>query len=65
MERYDMPKWKKDATEFTVSVNHNKTRGYQSSIPKPVMDTLGNPDRITFLIKPKQKVELLPATLAK
>lgn len=53
-----MPKWKKDATEFTVSVNHNETRGYQSSIPKPVMDTLGNPDRITFLIKPRKKVEV-------
>jgi len=53
-----MPKWKKDATEFTVSVNHNETRGYQSSIPKPVMDTLGNPDKITFVIKPKKKVEV-------
>lgn len=60
-----MPKWKKDATEFTVSVNHNETRGYQSSIPKPVMDTLGNPDRITFLIKAKKKVELVPATSVK
>jgi len=57
-----MPRWKKDATEFTVGVNHNETRGYQSSIPKPVMDALGNPSRITFLIKPKQKVELVPAT---
>jgi hypothetical protein len=60
-----MPKWKKDATEFTVSVNHNEERGYQSSIPKPVMDTLGRPDRITFLIKPKRKVELVPATSVK
>jgi len=58
MRRGIMPKWKKDATEFTVSVNHNETRGYQSSIPKPVMDTLGNPDKITFVIKPKKKVEV-------
>jgi len=58
MWRGIMPKWKKDATEFTVSVNHNETRGYQSSIPKPVMDTLGNPDKITFVIKPKKKVEV-------
>ncbi len=56
-----MPKWKKDASAFTVGVNHNETRGYQSSIPKPVMETLGNPDRITFLIKPKKKVELVAA----
>jgi len=52
-----MPKWKKDATEFSVSVNHNATRGYQSSIPKPVMDVLGNPRTITFVVKGK-KVEV-------
>lgn len=56
-----MPKWKKDANQFTVSVNHNETRGYQSSIPKPVMETLGNPDKITFVVKPKKKVEVLAA----
>jgi hypothetical protein len=54
-----LPKWKKDADHFTVSVNHNKTRGYQSSIPKPVIEILGNPDKITFVIKPKKKVELV------
>jgi len=57
-----LPKWKKDATAFTVSVNHNKSRGYQSSIPKPVMEVLGSPDKITFLIKPKKKVEIVAAT---
>ena len=56
-----MPKWKKDANEFTVSVNHNETRGYQSSIPKPVMETLGNPDKITFLVRAKNKVEVQAA----
>lgn len=45
-----MPKWKKDAKEFTVSVNFNESRGYQSSIPKPIMDALGDPKNITFLI---------------
>jgi len=54
-----LPKWKRDATEFTVGVNYNKTRGYQSTIPKPVIETLGNPDRITFIIKPKKRVELV------
>jgi hypothetical protein len=54
-----LPKWKKDANQFTVSVNHNETRGYQSSIPKPVMETLGNPDKITFIVKPKKKVEVV------
>jgi hypothetical protein len=54
-----LPKWKKDANEFTVSVNHHEIRGYQSSIPKPVMETLGNPDKITFIVKPKKKVEVV------
>lgn len=46
-----MPKWKKDAKEFTVSVNFNQTRGYQSSIPKPVMEALGQPETITFVLR--------------
>jgi hypothetical protein len=54
-----LPKRKKDANQFTVSVNHNETRGYQSSIPKPIMETLGKPDKITFVVKPKKKVEVV------
>jgi hypothetical protein len=63
-----LPKWKKDAKEFTVSVNYNETRGYQSSIPKPIIEALGDPKSITFTIngntvkiisdKPKPKVKL-------
>jgi len=56
-----LPRWKKGSDHFTVSVNHNETRGYQSSIPKPVMQALGNPSKITFLIKPKRKIELIAA----
>ena len=52
-----MPKWKKGAKEFTVGVNYNDKRGYQSSIPKPVIDALGNPEKIKFIIDGK-KVEI-------
>lgn len=45
-----MPKWKKDAKEFTVGVNYSDGRGYQSSIPMPVIDKLGKPDKIKFVI---------------
>lgn len=45
-----MPKWKRDATEFTVGVNHHKVRGYQTSIPKPVMEKLNYPEKITFVV---------------
>ncbi len=50
-----MPKWKKDAKEFTVAVHHNETSGYYTtSIPKPVIDHLGKGegvDAITYKIK--------------
>lgn len=56
-----MPKWRKGATEFTVGVNYNEIRGYQCSIPKPVMDKLGNHVKsVTFVIK-GGKVELKAA----
>lgn len=49
-----MPKWKKDAKEFTVSVNFNENRGHQSSIPKPIIDLLGgDPKKIKFVINGK------------
>ena len=46
-----MPKWRKDAKEFTVSVNYNETRGYQTSIPKPVAEILGKPKAVTYIVK--------------
>lgn len=52
-----MPKWKKDATEFTVGVNLNGVRGYQATVPKPVMEALGEPETITYSLKGK-KVEV-------
>jgi hypothetical protein len=54
-----VPKWKKEATEFTVSINYHPTRGYQSSIPLPVMEKLGKPDKLTFVIK-GSKIEITP-----
>ena len=54
-----MPKWKKDAKEFVVSVSHHETRGDQTYLPKPVMETLGKPDSIKFTIHGK-KVEIQP-----
>ena len=56
-----MPKWKKGATEFTVKINHNDIRGYQTSIPKPIIELLGEPTSITFIIKGSRKkiIELM------
>ncbi len=52
-----MPKWKKDAKEFTVAVSHNRESGYyQTSIPNPIIDRLGNRAEvraITYTIRGK------------
>ncbi len=48
-----MPKWKKDATEFIVKVGHHEIRGEQIYIPKPIVEKLGKPDRIKFVIHGK------------
>jgi hypothetical protein len=45
-----MPRWKTDAKEFMVGVNYFDGRGYQSSIPIPVIDRLGKPKTIKFVI---------------
>ncbi|HJW20094.1 MAG TPA: hypothetical protein VJ571_06015 [Candidatus Nitrosotalea sp.] len=55
-----LPKWKKDAKEFTVSVNYNESRGYQSSIPKPIMDALGDPEKIKFVVS-GNTIKIIPA----
>lgn len=49
-----MPKWKKEATEFTVGVNFSEGRGYQTTIPKPVAEALGEPKAITYTLKGKK-----------
>ena len=52
-----MTRWKKDETEFPVSVSWHKTRGYQCYIPTPIMEALGDPDFIKFE-KVKGKIEV-------
>ena len=46
-----MPRWKKGQKEFTVSVTYHEHRGYQSYLPRPIMEMLGNPKAIKFIVK--------------
>lgn len=41
-----MPKWKKDAKQFKVSVSEHPTRGYQTYIPKPIIEHLGRGKKV-------------------
>ena len=54
-----MPKWKKDAKEFVVGVNFVENRGYSSSIPKPVVEILGNPDSIKYVVNDDNSIQLV------
>jgi hypothetical protein len=46
-----MPRWKKGQKEFTVSVTYHEHRGYQSYLPRPIMEMLGIPKAIKFIVK--------------
>lgn len=48
-----MPKWSKDATEFTVNVHYDEEKGSQVRIPKPILERIGSPDKITFVVDGK------------
>lgn len=50
-----MGKWKKDAKEFVVGVNYVENRGASSSIPKPVIEKLGMPDSIKYVVNDDNK----------
>ncbi len=48
-----MTRWKKDETEFTVSLNLDESRGAICIVPKPIVEKLGNPKKIKFVIRGK------------
>jgi hypothetical protein len=53
-----MPKWKKDQKEFKVSVTYHEHRGCQAYLPKPIIEMLGTPRSIKFIVKDNKKVEV-------
>jgi hypothetical protein len=46
-----VPKWKKGEKEFKVSITYHQHRGCQTYLPKPVVEMLGNPKTIRFIVK--------------
>ena len=55
-----MPKWKDDAREFSVSVTYNELKGSQIRVPKPILERLGNPEKIKFVIGRNDRIEVEP-----
>lgn len=57
-----MPKWKKGETEFTVSLGYNDAKGYWVTVPKPIVEMLGEPRKITFEVRADKRIEVLSAS---
>ena len=55
-----MPKWNKDAKEFEVSIHYDNAKGSQIRIPKPILEKIGNPDKVKFIINGKN-VTVIPS----
>jgi hypothetical protein len=53
-----VPKWRKDEKEFKVNVTYHEHRGCQTYIPKPIIEMLGNPKSIKFIVKNNRKIEV-------
>ena len=50
---YTVPKWKKGEKEFKVSITYHQRRGCQTYLPRPIVERLGNPKTIRFIVKKK------------
>jgi len=48
-----VPKWSKDAKEFSVHVHYDNKKGSQVRVPKPILELLHDPQTIRFVIKGK------------
>ena len=49
-----MSRWKKGAREFEMNVNHNGLGSHLCRIPKPIMELMGYPETVKFVIKGKK-----------
>jgi len=46
-----LTRWKKDAKEFSVSLSNDGSEGFVCRVPKPILEILGQPNRIKFVLK--------------
>lgn len=48
-----LTRWKKDETEFHVALSFDGTNSKRCRIPKPVIEFLGDPESLKFVIRGK------------
>ena len=51
-------RWRPDAPEFTVGMSYFEGRGYQCTVPPPIVIRLGLKDCITFKVSGKRVIVL-------
>ncbi|MCV0372748.1 MAG: hypothetical protein K5793_04250 [Nitrosarchaeum sp.] len=49
-----MTRWKKDETEFAVKLTDDGKDSFICRVPKPILDRLGSPSGIKFVISGKK-----------
>jgi len=54
-----MPRWKKAETVYTLKVAHHPRRGSQLYLPKPLVERLGRPNRVSLLVR-EDEILLMP-----
>lgn len=54
-----MPRWKKAETVYTLKVAHHPRRGSQVYLPKPLVERLGRPNRVSLLVR-ADEILLMP-----
>jgi hypothetical protein len=52
-----MPKWSKGARAFVVTLDCYKNRGCKAQVPRPIMEMLGQPKKLRYVVK-GNKVEI-------
>jgi len=48
-----LPRWKKDTKEFSVKLTFDGANSKICRVPKPIIDFLGEPENIKFVIRGK------------
>lgn len=49
-----MTRWKKGEKEFGVNLNNDSSGSQICRIPKPIVEMLGSPDNVKFVIRGKK-----------
>jgi len=51
-----LTRWKKDQKEFSVKLTFDGTNSTICRVPKPIIEILGNPSNIRFVIRGKSVI---------